>query len=181
MLKRGLKLLGPVFLQLYWPDRRRRHDACTSVAQADGTPEEVKAPRFNQRQAAANVDLKIVARREGSAPWASTAKSLTERHPHARLLEQLAAPFSAFQGTAGTTPAISAMSTSRASFMLVDRKKDMIVSGGENIYSREVEEAVASHPAVSDVAVVGVKDEYWARRFAPSSSSRTVSRPRMPN
>jgi acyl-CoA synthetase (AMP-forming)/AMP-acid ligase II len=44
---------------------------------------------------------------------------------------------------------------------LVDRKKDMIISGGENIYCREVEEAVAQHPAVADVAVIGVADAYW--------------------
>ena len=44
---------------------------------------------------------------------------------------------------------------------LADRKKDMIISGGENIYSREVEEAVVSHDAVSEVAVIGVPDEKW--------------------
>ena len=44
---------------------------------------------------------------------------------------------------------------------LVDRKKDMIISGGENIYSREVEEAVVTHAAVSEVAVIGVADEKW--------------------
>ena len=44
---------------------------------------------------------------------------------------------------------------------LVDRKKDMIVSGGENIYSREVEEAILTHPAVADAAVIGVPDPYW--------------------
>jgi acyl-CoA synthetase (AMP-forming)/AMP-acid ligase II len=44
---------------------------------------------------------------------------------------------------------------------LVDRKKDMIVSGGENVYSREVEEALMSHPTVADVAVIGVPDEKW--------------------
>lgn len=44
---------------------------------------------------------------------------------------------------------------------LVDRKKDVIKSGGENIYSREVEEVMAGHPAVQEVAVVGVPDERW--------------------
>jgi len=44
---------------------------------------------------------------------------------------------------------------------LLDRKKDMIKSGGENILPREVEEAIRSHPAVKEVAVIGVPDERW--------------------
>lgn len=44
---------------------------------------------------------------------------------------------------------------------IVDRVKDMIISGGENIYSREVENAVHGHPAVSECAVIGVPDEQW--------------------
>ncbi len=44
---------------------------------------------------------------------------------------------------------------------IVDRVKDMIISGGENIYSREVENAVHAHPAVRECAVIGVPDEKW--------------------
>jgi acyl-CoA synthetase (AMP-forming)/AMP-acid ligase II len=44
---------------------------------------------------------------------------------------------------------------------VLDRIKDMIISGGENIYSREVEEALYMHPAVADAAVIGVPDENW--------------------
>ena len=44
---------------------------------------------------------------------------------------------------------------------LTDRIKDMIVSGGENVYPVEVEEALSQHPAVAEVAVIGVPDERW--------------------
>jgi long-chain acyl-CoA synthetase len=47
---------------------------------------------------------------------------------------------------------------------IVDRKKDMIVSGGENIYSTEVEGALYSHPAVLEAAVIGVPDPTWGER-----------------
>ena len=44
---------------------------------------------------------------------------------------------------------------------IVDRAKDMIISGGENIYSVQVEEAVGRHPAVLETAVIGVPDDEW--------------------
>ena len=44
---------------------------------------------------------------------------------------------------------------------IVDRVKDMIISGGENIYSKEVENAVHAHPSVRECAVIGIPDEKW--------------------
>jgi long-chain acyl-CoA synthetase len=43
----------------------------------------------------------------------------------------------------------------------VDRLKDMIKSGGENVYSKEVEDVIYAHPAIAEVAVIGVPDEKW--------------------
>lgn len=46
-------------------------------------------------------------------------------------------------------------------FFIVDRLKDMIISGGENIYPAEIENALNAHPSITDVAVVGVPHEKW--------------------
>ena len=45
-----------------------------------------------------------------------------------------------------------------------DRIKDMICSGGENIYPHDVENVLAAHPAIADIAVIGVPDERWGEQ-----------------
>jgi acyl-CoA synthetase (AMP-forming)/AMP-acid ligase II len=47
---------------------------------------------------------------------------------------------------------------------IVDRAKDMVITGGFNVYSAEVEQAVMQHPAVQDCAVVGLPDDRWGER-----------------
>jgi long-chain acyl-CoA synthetase len=47
---------------------------------------------------------------------------------------------------------------------IVDRKNDMIITGGENVFPREVEDVLYKHPAVREAAVIGVPDEYWVER-----------------
>jgi fatty-acyl-CoA synthase len=46
-------------------------------------------------------------------------------------------------------------------FYLVDRKKDMLISGGENVYPTEVEQVLYQHPDIREVAVIGIPDEKW--------------------
>jgi len=58
---------------------------------------------------------------------------------------------------------------------LLDRSKDMIVSGGENIYPREVEEVLARHPAVREVVVIGVPDPQWGEAIKAVVSLRESS------
>jgi acyl-CoA synthetase (AMP-forming)/AMP-acid ligase II len=59
-----------------------------------------------------------------------------------------------------------------------DRIKDMIITGGENVYSQEVERAIATHPAVAEVAVIGIPDDRWGESvkavvaLAPGASAQ---------
>lgn len=46
-------------------------------------------------------------------------------------------------------------------YYLVDREKDMIISGARNIYPREIEEVLYAHPAIEEACVIGVPDDYW--------------------
>lgn len=58
---------------------------------------------------------------------------------------------------------------------LIDRKKNMIISGGENIYPTEVEAILGQHPDVRDVAVVGLPDDKWGERVAAAVVMRDGS------
>ncbi|GAA4416184.1 acyl-CoA synthetase [Advenella faeciporci] len=50
---------------------------------------------------------------------------------------------------------------SQGNFFIVDRKKDMIITGGFNVYPREIEDVLTSHPAVEQAAVIGIPDDKW--------------------
>ena len=60
-------------------------------------------------------------------------------------------------------PATSASST-RSFLHIVDRAKDMIITGGYNVYSTEVEQALLAHPDVQDAAAIGLPDEKWGEK-----------------
>ncbi len=61
---------------------------------------------------------------------------------------------------------------------IVDRKKEMIVSGGENIYPREIEEVIMRHPSVADVAVIGIPHPTWGetvKAFVVARQGRKIN------
>jgi fatty-acyl-CoA synthase len=65
-------------------------------------------------------------------------------------------------------------------YYVVDRKKDMIISGGENIYCAEVEDVLAAHPKVGEVALIGVPDEKYGEAPLAVISPRDPADPPTP-
>lgn len=59
---------------------------------------------------------------------------------------------------------------------LIDRKKNMIITGGENVYPSEVENVLAAHPDVSDAAVIGLRDDRWGERVEAAIVLKNGSR-----
>ncbi|MGO4705961.1 long-chain-fatty-acid--CoA ligase [Microvirga sp. 2MCAF38] len=160
LLRRGLKLLGPVFLQLYGMTEGGGTTLHKRQHKPDGSPEDIK--RLGSiGQAAPNVDVKIVDDEGRALPVGQPGEILTRTASHmVGYWNNSAATIAALRDGWYHTGDLGYLDD-QGFLYLVDRKKDMIISGGENIYSREVEEALATHPAIQDVAVIGVKDEYW--------------------
>ena len=68
--------------------------------------------------------------------------------------------------TAGISPATPATSTRDGDLFVTGRVDDMIITGGENVSPVEIESCLSLHPAVSEVAVVGLPDERWGKIVA---------------
>jgi fatty-acyl-CoA synthase len=65
---------------------------------------------------------------------------------------------------------------------IVDRLKDMIISGGENVYPAEIERVLADHPAISECAVIGIPDPTWGevgRAVVARTSGTEVTEPEL--
>jgi long-chain acyl-CoA synthetase len=108
-----------------------------------------------------NVELRIVDEEENTLP-AGAAGEIVVRGPNVSkgylgLPEQNAA---AFRDGWFHTGDIGRLDEEN-NLYIMDRKKDMIITGSENVYSSEVEAALYKHPAIHEAAVVGVPDEQW--------------------
>jgi fatty-acyl-CoA synthase len=109
------------------------------------------------------VDVRVVDDRDAEVPWdSSTIGEIVARSNHVMIgyWNRPAETAEALRGGWLRTGDLAVVDPD-GYLTIVDRKKDVIVSGGENIASVEVEKAIAAHPAVAEVAVVGVPDEKW--------------------
>ena len=160
LLRRGLRRLGPVFLQLYGMTEGGGTTLHKRQHAPDGTPEDIK--RLGSiGQAATNVDIRIADEQGEPVSTGIIGEILTRTATHmSGYWNNSVATLEVLRDGWYHTGDVGYLDA-EGFLYLVDRKKDMIISGAENIYSREVEEALASHPAVGDSAVIGVPDAYW--------------------
>jgi acyl-CoA synthetase (AMP-forming)/AMP-acid ligase II len=160
LLRRGLDLLGPIFLQMYG----QTEGTGTMLPIADHRPDGDERDRLRLQSVGIAIpgnSVRIVDDNGHECPDSVPGEI------------QLAGP-TLMQGYWNNS--VATLQTLRDGWLntgdvgrldengyltLVDRKKDMIVSGGENIYSREVEDALYRHAAVAHAAVIGLPDETW--------------------
>jgi len=160
VLRRGLELLGPVFHQSYGQTEGYVTALLRHQHRIDGSPAALRK-LASVGQPCPGVDVRLVDDL-GADVAPGQAGEIVYRggtvfrgywNNHAATLETLRDGW-VHSGDIGTFDEDGFL-------YIVDRKKDMIISGGENIYCREVEEALLSHPDIVEAAVVGVPHEKW--------------------
>ena len=161
VLRRGMKLLGPVFVQLMGSS-----EGCAMtwlpmiMHRPDGTEAEQRR-LLSIGTPFAGVDIRIVDEHGKNCPTGEPGEvALRSPIMFRGYWNNSAATLEAIRDGWFFSGDIGQMDEDGYIY-LVDRKKDMIISGGENIYSREVEEAALQHSAVSEVAVIGLPDDQW--------------------
>lgn len=160
LLKRGIERLGPIFAQAYGMTEGAGTVLYRFEMNPYGSADDIRrlasVGRPNPR-----TKLRIVDDNDQDCPIGTPGEVITQSLScMSGYWNNSAATIEALRGGWYHTGDIGYMDEEGYVF-LVDRKKDMIISGGENIYSREVEEALLSHPDLIDAAVIGVADAKW--------------------
>jgi acyl-CoA synthetase (AMP-forming)/AMP-acid ligase II len=160
VLKRGLQVFGPVFQQQFGQTEGVGTTLLIHQHKPDGT-ERDREILTSVGQASPRVGVRIVDEDGADVPAGQVGEILlTSPGVMKGYWNNTAATLETLRDGWVHTGDVGRLDA-EGFLYLVDRKKDMIISGGENIYSREVEEAVVTHPAVSEVAVIGVPDSQW--------------------
>ncbi|MFC9553511.1 AMP-binding protein [Rhodococcus sp. NPDC056960] len=172
VLQRGIDILGPVFAQLY--GQAEAPLAITCLQPWEHTPERLtsagKPYTFVEVQVRAS---------DGTALGPGEVGEVLTRGPHT-----MSRYWRRPDATAETIEPDGWLHTGDIGrwdddgyLHLLDRRHDVIISGGFNVYPREVEDALLTHPAVVEAAVVGLPDEKWGERVAAAVVTRSTAEP----
>ncbi len=161
LLRKALAMFGPVFIQQYGSTEG---SSISNLAKSQHQPGGTAAQQrrlLSAGQVCDGVEIKIV-KSDGSVAGAGEPGEIVIRHPDIML------GYWNDPEATGETLRDGWLSMGDIGYLdeqgflfIVDRKKDMIISGGENIYPREVEIALEQHKAVRQCAVIGIPDERW--------------------
>ncbi|EHI12177.1 class I adenylate-forming enzyme family protein [Mycolicibacterium thermoresistibile] len=161
LLARGLETLGPVFVQLY--GQAEAPLAITCLQPWEHTPERLTSAG----KPYTFVEMDIRDEEDNSVPPGTPGEVVT-RGPHT-----MSGYWRRPEATAETLGEDGWLRTGdigqvdeEGYLYLLDRRNDVIISGGFNVYPREVEDALLTHPAVREAVVVGVDDERWGQRVS---------------
>jgi acyl-CoA synthetase (AMP-forming)/AMP-acid ligase II len=166
VLKRGLEVFGPVFMQGYGqtesgPDitflNKANHREAMRSPEAQGVLASCGQPFFRVHVRIVDADGRDVEAGEIGEIIVQSKRIMTEYWRKPQETEETIRDGWLYTGDLGYYDA-------KGFIYIADRKKDMIISGGENVYPKEVENVLYRHPAVREVAVIGVPDPYWVER-----------------
>ena len=172
-LVEGLERIGPVFSQLYGQTE------CYPVSVLRKGDHDAKRPELFASCGFPIASCSVSLRDEdNNEVKPGEAGEICVRAPHAmeqywKRPEQTAETFKGGWLHTGDV----ARADERGYLYIVDRKKDMIVSGGFNIFPREVEDVLSSHPDVAMAAVIGVPHEKWGEAVAALIVAKPGTRP----
>jgi acyl-CoA synthetase (AMP-forming)/AMP-acid ligase II len=168
VLQRGLDILGPVFAQLY--GQAEAPLAITCLQPWEHSPERLTSA--GKPYTFVEVDIRD---REGRSLGVDEVGEVLTRGPHT-MDHYWRRP----EATAETKEPDGWLHTgdigrwdAEGYLHLLDRRHDVIISGGYNVYPREVEDALLTHPAVVEAAVVGLPDDKWGERVTAAVVTRT--------
>ena len=161
LLRKALAVFGPVFIQQYGSTEGGSISNLTkNQHQPDGSAEQQRR-LLSAGQACSGVEIKVV-KSDGTVAESGETGEIVVRHPDMMLAywNDKKATEEAVRDGWLSMEDIGYLDEQGFLF-IIDRKKDMIISGGENIYPREVEIALEQHQAVRQCAVVGIPDDRW--------------------
>jgi Acyl-CoA synthetases (AMP-forming)/AMP-acid ligases II len=172
VLQRGIDLLGPIFTQLY--GQAEAPLAITCLQPWEHTPERLASA--GKPYTFVEVDIRDA---EGRSLGPGEVGEVLTRGPHT-MDHYWRRP----EATAQTKEPDGWLHTGdigrwdeQGYLYLLDRRHDVIISGGFNVYPREVEDVLLSHPAVVEAAVVGIPDEKWGERVTAAVVLRSPADP----
>ncbi len=159
LMREAMRVIGCGFVQMY--GMTETSGTIVALDPEDHVPEGSPKMRSVGRPLA-GVEIKVIDEAGNEVPTGTVGEIAT------RSSKNMRGYWNNPEATAATIDADGWLRTGDAGYLdedgylyIHDRVKDMIISGGENVYPAEVENALYSHPAVADVAVIGIPSEKW--------------------